>query len=400
MIQLQDNSGQFRSNIKKMYIFKFLVSLHFFSAVLMPFFLEWGKISYTKIMILQSFFTISVFLLEVPTGAVADYLGRKTSLIFAVIAAMAGAIVYTAYPSFYLFMAGEFLFALSASLTSGADQALVYDSLKKIKQEKKSKKVFGRFSSFEMIGMVTGAPIGSIIAATMGVRYPLLLITIPLTIALLISFTFKEPKTKKKIESRRYIEYLFRGVKYFKRHRILKILAFDRISIAVLVFFVVWAYQLKLMQIKVPVVYFGLVHAIAITGIQIPFMNSFEKLEKIFGGKKKYLLWSAIISGIAFILLGLSRTVWMVVILLMAITGFGMTRFVLFQNYLNKHIKSENRATVLSTISMADRLMRALLYPLIGLLVEWSLNYTLMILGVLIIIFALISRVREEHLID
>ena len=154
------------------------------------------------------------------------------------------------------------------------------------------------------------------------------------------------------------------------------------------------------MQIKVPVVYFGLVHAIAITGIQIPFMNSFEKLEKMFGGKKKYLLWSALISGIAFILLGLSRTVWMVVILLMAITGFGMTRFVLFQNYLNKHIESENRATVLSTISMADRLMRALLYPLIGLLVEWSLNYTLMILGVLIIIFALISRVREEHLID
>jgi hypothetical protein len=49
---------------------------------------------------------------------------------------------------------------------------------------------------------------------------------------------------------------------------------------------------------------------------------------------------------------------------------------------------------------MIDGFVRALLYPLIGLMVEWSLNYAVMIVGVAIVAFALISKVKEENLID
>jgi len=67
---------------------------------------------------------------------------------------------------------------------------------------------------------------------------------------------------------------------------------------------------------------------------------------------------------------------------------------------MNKHIESHNRATVISTICMMERLIKAILYPLIGLLVELSLDYTFWIVGIAIIVFALVSRVKEEHLID
>ena len=49
---------------------------------------------------------------------------------------------------------------------------------------------------------------------------------------------------------------------------------------------------------------------------------------------------------------------------------------------------------------MVNRFVRGLLYPLAGLLVEWSLNYAIITFGVLIVIFALLSKVKEEHLID
>jgi len=38
--------------------------------------------------------------------------------------------------------------------------------------------------------------------------------------------------------------------------------------------------------------------------------------------------------------------------------------------------------------------------PLVGLIADWALNYTLIVLGVLAVIFSLVSRVKEEHLID
>jgi len=41
-----------------------------------------------------------------------------------------------------------------------------------------------------------------------------------------------------------------------------------------------------------------------------------------------------------------------------------------------------------------------LLYPLVGFLVEWSLNGTLILIGSVILLCSFLSRVREEHLID
>jgi len=382
-----------------MYIFKFLCSLHFIAGVLVPFYLDWGNISFTQIMILQSFFVFSIFLLEVPTGAFADRLGRKTSLICAAITVSIGALVYSSFPHFYIFLRGEFVWALGYALLSGADQALVYDSLIILKSEKKSKKIFGRFTSFQLAALMVGAPIGSIIAATYGLRYTMMFMSVPSLFASLTAFTFKEPEPKKKYESKRYMETLLTGVKYFKDHKILKILAFDKISIGALVFFVIWTYQPLLKQLDVPIIYFGFVHA-AMMGMEIPFMNNFERLERIFGSKKRYLLWSALIAGITFILLGINMYIPLTVVLLLIVAGFGLSRYVLFQNYMNKYIESDIRATVISTISMIDRVVRAVLYPLVGILVEWSLTYSIMIIGAAIIVCALLSGVEEEHLID
>jgi len=389
----------FKSNIWKMYIFKFLLSLHFIGGVLVPFFLDWGKISFTQIMILQSFFVFSIFILEIPTGAIADHFGRKTSLILSAIAATIGPIVYTLHPNFYLFLLAEFIWALGFALASGADEALVYDSLKKTRSEKKSKKIFARFNSFQLLALMIAAPIGSIIASTIGLRYTMMFMAIPIFLSLFIAFSFKEPETKRKIKSKNYISTLTNGVKYFKKHDILKALAFDKISISALVFFMIWIYQPLLQQLKVPIIYFGFVHA-AITGTEIPFMNSFGKLERIFGSKKRYLLWSAIISGMAFILLGINTYVPLTIFFILLIAGFGLSREVLFQNYMNKYIESHNRATVISTVSMINSFVRMLIYPLIGLLVEFSLNYAIIIIGACIIVSALISKVKEEHLID
>ncbi len=387
------------TNISKLYLIKFLLSLHLIGGVLVPFFLDWGGISFTQTMLLQSFFVLLIFVLEVPTGAVADYLGRKVSILLAALSLSLATLVYSYTPDFRVFLAGEFLWALGFALLSGADQAIVYDSLKEMEAEKESKKIFGRFNSFETAAYMISAPIGSVVAATLGLRYTMMLMAAPFFVAVIVALTIKEPERRQEKEPRRYLETVFSGIKYFNTHRILKILTFDKVSIGALTFFVVWTYQVLLKQQGVPLVYFGLIHA-AMTGIQIPVMINFERLEKILGSKKRYLVGSALLTGTAFIILGINTHVPVTVVLLLVISGFGMSRQVLFQNYLNKHIESHNRATVISTVSMIETCTMGLLYPLAGLMVEWSLSSFLIIIGVGIAVCSLTARTKEEHLID
>lgn len=111
-------------------------------------------------------------------------------------------------------------------------------------------------------------------------------------------------------------------------------------------------------------------------------------------------MFSASISGIGFVLLGINTSVVLAIIAIFIVAGFGLSRFVLVSNYMQKHIESHNRATVISVVAATRKIMAAITYPVVGLLVEWSLNYFLIILGCALIIFALIPKIKESYLID
>ncbi|MFH1398535.1 MAG: MFS transporter [Candidatus Woesearchaeota archaeon] len=389
----------YKSNIWKLCLFQFLTHLHFIGGVLVIFFTDWGKISFSQIMILEGFYTICCFLLEVPTGAVADYIGRKLSLTLGALSTFFGALIYSSYPSYALFFVAEFVWALGYAFVSGAYEAILYDSLKKVGEQKKSKAIFAKGSTFQILGIGVAAPIGSLIAAWFGLRYTMMFMAVPMFLAFLISLTLEEPKTRRKLESKRYLLILVKGIKYFRDHKVLRMLAFDCISISTLAFFLFWIYQPLLQQLNFPLAYFGVVAA-AITGAELLVINGFEKLEKIFGSKKSYLLWSAIIAGVAFVAVGLANSLYLTLALLPVISGFGIARGVLFQSYFNKYIKSQNRATVNSALAMIERFVRAILYVIMSVMVQWSLNYTFVFVGLAILIFAWVSKVEEKHLID
>jgi len=389
----------FRSNIEKEYTVHFLMNLHFFSGVLVPFFTDWGKISFFQITLLQTWCIVCSFLLEIPTGVIADFVSRKSSIILACLISTIGVLIYTYNPSITYFMLGELFLALSAALYSGAREALIYDSLKANGQENLVKKVFSKSKTYQMAGMLISAPIGSIIAAYLGLRWTMMLIAIPSSLALLISLTFIEPKVTEENKHTSYLEIMKSGFKYFRNHKILQTLVCDEIMVSTMCFFLIWSYQQLLKQMNVNLIYFGIIHAM-FCEVEILVMNNFERLEKLFGSKCRYLTFSAIISGLAFIFLGVNTYLIPAIIGIYIISGFGITRSVLISSYTQKHIESHNRATVISLIAMLRKIMIAICYPIVGLLVEWSLSYLFVILGCIIIAFSLCTKTKEEYLID
>jgi MFS family permease len=387
-------------NITKVYIIRLFYWMYFFSGIIVPFYLDWGGITFSQALIINAWFQLCVFFLEIPTGTVADFFGRKTSMILSSFVCAAALLVYTSYPSFFVFMIGEFLFAIGFTLMSGADEALVYDTLKEIGRESESKKIYSRMESIKLGGITVSAIIGSVIAKYLGLRAPMLLQTIPLCIAGFIGFSLKEPKVSDKTEQKiPYTKVLTGGIKYFFKNKILKILALDMIFVNALAWVIIWFYQPILMHLGVDIAYFGSIHAM-MSFAQIIIISNFIRLEKILGSKKRLLFIGSFITGVSFIALGLSRTVAVVIIFIIFGAAFGLNRLPLFISYMNKYIPSDKRATVLSTTSMLNRLAIAVVNPIAGFIGDFSIHLSIALLGGAILIFSFLSKIKEEHLID
>lgn len=388
----------FKSTVFRYYVFIFLRDFAFFSAVLIPFFTDWGHISLTQVQILQSWFMLWIFVLEIPTGAVADYLGRKYSLALGAFMIVFSTLIYGSIPKFEVFLFAEFLFAIGAALTSGADEALLYDALKEEGLEAKSKEIFGKAHAFHLLGIMVAAPIGGIMAQFLGIESPMLLSAIPFFAAALVALSIKEPRTSRKTsESRRYLTIVRSGFTYFYKHPKLRLLALDGIVVASSAYFVIWLYQPLLTSAKVPIAYFGIFHALLVAA-EVLIAANFTRLEKFFGGGKNYLRLTAVVTALSFILTAIIPNLITTIIFVVIAGGFGLTRMELMGAYMNRFIPSGERATVLSSISMFKRLALVFLNPFVGFTADHSLRLALLFVGVLPLLVFLFSPLEQRTL--
>jgi predicted MFS family arabinose efflux permease len=79
---------------------------------------------------LKSIYYASTIALELPGGVFADRFGRRTALIACAVLNAAGCFVYAAATDFWALAAAELLLASGTAMLSGADSALLYDSLR------------------------------------------------------------------------------------------------------------------------------------------------------------------------------------------------------------------------------------------------------------------------------
>jgi MFS family permease len=390
---------KYRSNIWKMYADSLFFNMHFIAAVLVPFFTDWGGISFSRVLFLNTWYMFCVFAFEIPTGTVADFFGRKLSMLMGSIVSVLAVIIYVSYPNFYVFMAGETVWAIAFTLKSGANEALVYDSLKMIGQETRSQKVFAQLESFKMAGILTGALIGGVLAKFGGLRLPLMSMIVPFAISAILIAMLKEPPTGEKVTKSSYAQILKGGIEFFARHRVLKILTLDMVAISSFAFLIIWAYQMLLKDAGVDIIYFGIVHAMMCLA-QILVQQSFSRFEQYLGQKRRLLVATALIAGVGFIGLGLAHSAWAIILVIVTTAGFGLSRTPLYISYMNKFIPSDKRATVLSVTSMARNIGIGLANLVAAAVAKLSLGHMMVVSGVIIIFFALATRVKEEHLTD
>lgn len=392
----QDNLEKFKPNIYKFYVFQFIFGIHTVRGVFWDYMHIWGGLTYFEYMNLQAYFMIVIFLFEIPSGAIADYIGRKTGLTLSALSVSLAAFMYSIYPNILLFYIAETLWALSLALSSGTNEAFLYSSLESFGDEENLTKIMGRNQQINLIALMISAPLGSIIATYISLQFTMICLGLIYISAFVVSFTFKEPPYKKK-ERMKYLQIFKQGYKELKSNKILSILCFDRLFINVLIFLLFWTYQPYLRELGIQTLWLGPITSImnvttAIFAWYIP--RKMKKTHK----KLKILILVDLLNGIAFFIMGFALGPIIGIIMILLVTAFGYTRNLIYVNGINKQISADERATVLSTINMFSSFFMALMFLFIGFIGTLNIFFVFIVVGVLIVIFTVSTRVKNEYL--
>jgi len=108
------------------------------------FYLYQRGFSVFEIALFEGIFHVTSLLLEIPTGAIADVFGRKTSRILGVFSYFIYIAILVNFNNFYVVGLGFVFCSLSYVFESGAGEALVYDSLIENNLEHKFMEVTGK----------------------------------------------------------------------------------------------------------------------------------------------------------------------------------------------------------------------------------------------------------------
>jgi MFS family permease len=392
-------------NLFKLNAIRLLFWTHFISAVLVPFYRDWGGLTFTQILLVNAWFMVWNFLLEVPTGTVADVWGRKASLVLGALIGAGAAIFYVSAPSLPRFLLAEIFFATSFTLMSGADEALLYDTLDDLGRTNEAAKRYGWLAAFQQGGIVIGALLGGVIAVKLGLRAPLALQSLPMLAAAVIALTLTEPERHKATERVGYREVLSVGVRAFFASPALKRLAIDATIVQALAWMIIWLYQPALESAGIPLIVFGAVHTGMSLG-QIGLLSNVGRLTTWLSsttgagpiGTRRLLRLGPLVVALCFLALGLSHNRIVIVPAIVLCAAFGLARAPLFSASLNHHIQKEQRATVLSTVAMFRTLAIAIANPLAGMLADWSLPRAFLILAAASFLAFLLAPTRLEDI--
>ena len=152
-----------KSNLWKIYIYKFLSEFYLIVPILIPYY-ESNGLTKTQVFTVQASYALAVLLLEIPSGYLADVIGRRKTLILGAIGLPLGLFIYVSSSTFLMFVLAEFVVAVANSMRSGCESAFIYDTLIQMKAESDYTKYEGRSQSFTRFGSAAASILGGIVA--------------------------------------------------------------------------------------------------------------------------------------------------------------------------------------------------------------------------------------------
>ena len=306
----------------------------------------------------NAFYTAGMVVFEVPTGIVADTVGRRASYLLGTVTLTASTLLYVflwqVEASFWAWAAGSMLLGLGFTFFSGAVEAWLVDALTATGFDGEMESVFGRGQIVTGAAMLTGSLAGGFIAELTSLGVPFVLRGVVLAVMFVVAFRLMhdvgfEPQrgSRPLAEMRRIaaesIDYGWRvpAVKW------LMVGALFTGGVGIYTFYALQPYLLELYGDPNAYQIAGLVAAI-VAGSQILGGVAAPRIRRLFQRRTSALIALGALSVITLVLIGLIESFWGVIGLIVVWGLVFAATMPIRQTYLNGLIPSRQRATIIS----------------------------------------------------
>jgi MFS family permease len=324
-----------------------------------------------EIFLLQAVFAVAIVLLEVPTGLVADRVGKRTSLVWGMAIATLGMVAYALGTSFVTFAIAELLLALGLSFWSGAGSALLYDTLSALGREDDFRRIEGRTRAIQMVWFAACNLLGGFIGAY-SLRATVWLSCIGPLLGLLLALSLREVRPPQPASSLRtgvqaYRELISQSLRFVLRHRLVR---WQIIFLGVLMGsmqWLLWLYQPYMEWCGLPVWSFGI--AFTIFNLFAALMShQADRFDRLLGRTGTIAALMALqIAPLVLMPFLVGSLSFLFVLGHQAVRGLASP---IVSARILRYTYADKRATVLSISALGGRLFFAITAPLIGRIAE------------------------------
>ncbi len=350
--------------------------------IAVPFFQSRG-LTMQEIFSLQALFALVVLVAEVPSGYLADLVGRKLTLVIGAVAAGIGNTLLVFADTFWGLAAYEVALAIAFSLISGSDIAMLYDTEVALARGAgdgaESRSVVGRLYSVRTLSEALAAVSCSVLLLWWSMDVVVLVQAVVGWLPLLAALRLVEPPGQR-LESKSHLGNLVEVCRHLARHsRVLLLVMLALCVWSLTTFYAVWLLQQVWQEQGIALSNFGYLWAVL-------------SLVAALAGRFAHRLEDLLGPTILLVAIGLAPALGYIGLDLFGVTGglvasvsFFLARgigLVILQDALNRRVPGQFRATANSLASFGFRGAFAVTGPWVGYLLDlWGMSTTLWLLA-------------------
>ncbi len=414
MSSIQEHKGQ----MLKFGMYGFLKNLRFFEPFLILFFLASGDLNLFQIGLLISIREIIIYIVEIPSGVVADMYGKKTQLVICFIFYIISFIIFFLggiYPSFWLFVIAMSLFGFAEAFRSGTHKAMIMQFLDVEDIVEQKSEVYGKTRSMSLIGSTVMSIISVVLIILVKGEYHWLFLAaiVPYTIDMIMILTYPNYMNQKKETSFKFKQFLrenWLSLKYVfttKKVRgfVLDASAFqagfksikDYIQPLILAA-TVGLYVFS--QNQNEEVYIGIIYAVIYIISALASANAYKLEGKV--DKVKIINYAWLLMGAVSLFLGFfTANIYVIFATFIVMYIILNLRRPIMVQEIGDVTEEGRRASALSIQAQLTSILLVIFAPLIGLIADYSYDLLFKLVGItmiLIFIIAALTRRRMNHI--
>ncbi|MBP9813645.1 MFS transporter [Candidatus Woesebacteria bacterium] len=335
-------------NEKIFYITESISGLIFHMPVWVAYELQF--ITLSQVAIVVSVKQAAQLLSELPTGAIADLLGKRTSIIIGKLISIFGILLYMYSTNFQTLIAVAIISGIGDSFVSGAKDALVYDSLKTDNRHTHYAKIASKASLIFQLSFATAIFLGGTLSI-LGYRVAIGASVLAEIVGLIVSFWFIEPVIDtEKFTIPRYLKQFRNGFSELFKSPYVRDISLFYIGVGGITWSAMMMFNTSLLTtIGYTTFQIGIIVAV-VRVLNSTVLFGALHLKTLITKHRVYLFFPIII--ILCYLPGLVLTKELAAIAVGVSIFASSARWVVLGGYVNEHYSSQNRATALSTLSM------------------------------------------------